>query len=528
MIQAESIIEAFIDTNQHILYSVNLQTNEIEYYFGNHYSHIGFKKFPENGNKLDYLFSFMDEKSIHTYTEVLKYFQNQKEISVEKKIDYKIKFSQKLCKYFHARFKLRNNTLLIFSKDITEQKKIEEKFVKEERRLKAILENTIQYYFFLDKDYKILYMNTKAKNYFRNEFSQNLFEGYRLIEYLPILDKERFEICFANSFNGNYTTYETAIVISAEKTNWFEISFMPVHENNQITSVCLSLLNITERKESIDRMNEVNQRLIEHSKELEEKVNLRTAELTEEIRIRKLAEENLILSLESETELNYMKSKFISIVSHEFRTPMTVISASTQLLESYSEKYSEEDKKKHFNRIKESINSLTNLIDSVYHANRLAKHEISVNKKPEAIQLLIDDLISKFEVLNPSFQFIKKYQIDRNFLVNVDIHLIRHIMENLLNNAIKYSKNIKQVEVILSLKDDNFIEIIVKDYGIGIPYEDQDKISNRFFRSSNVTNIQGTGVGLSLVKNFIEIQEGEFSFTSVPDVGSEFKVILPI
>jgi signal transduction histidine kinase len=207
---------------------------------------------------------------------------------------------------------------------------------------------------------------------------------------------------------------------------------------------------------------------------------------------------------------------------------MTVISASTQLLEAYSEKYSEEDKKKHFNRIKESINSLTNLIESVYHANRLDRHEISVHKKPEAIHLIIDDLISKFEVLNPAFEFIKKYEVDREFLVNVDINLLRHIMENLLNNSIKYSANIKKVEVFISLRDEKYFEIIVKDFGIGIPYEDQDRITERFFRSKNVTNIQGTGVGLSLVKNFIEIQEGEFSFTSVPDVGSEFVVTLPI
>ncbi len=241
----------------------------------------------------------------------------------------------------------------------------------------------------------------------------------------------------------------------------------------------------------------------------------------------KLAEAEIIKSLQKEKELNELKSSFISIASHEFRNPLTTILMSAEILENFSSQLSEERKIEEFYRIKNTIKSLTNLMDDI---------------------LIISKAESRFQQFNPSWLDLKKFckeiveEIQRSIgsqheivftsqgifnLCYIDETLLQHILINLLSNAIKYSS--EQGMVYFEVKSQNEEAIFkITDSGIGIPVEDQKLIFTSFHRARNVRKIQGTGLGLSIVKKMVELHGGKISFESQVGVGTTFTVILPI
>ncbi len=499
-----------------IVFIIDFEKNKIKYLSENNHFEINCKNHILD---LDNFFVKLDEKN----TTVFKEINSLK----TKSIEYTIKKNLKSETFYKANFKKISESIFLFhSINITEQKKIEDRSNKESNRLKALLDNTIQFYFFLENNYKILYINSKAKEFFLSVLNQNLFEGYKLIEYLPLIEREKFESCFEHAFNGVSIKYETSMLFANNVIGWFEFNFLPVYEKQKVKSICLSILDITERKKNLDNLNDLNSELINLNKSLELRVFERTQELTDEIQIRKLAEIKLIKSLEKEKELNEMKTKFISIVSHEFRTPMTVISASAQLLENYWEKYLLEDKKKHFGRIKESIKGLNDLIDSVLKANQ-SEREITIKNEKIILIEFIENLISKFESIYPNFEFLREFEISNTYFINSDKNLLSHILDNLLNNAIKYSASSRRIEIKLIDLNGEAFKFSVKDFGIGIPEEDYKKIGHTFFRARNVTKILGTGVGLNITKNFVERLGGIFDFSSNLGQGSEFNIVIP-
>ena len=270
-----------------------------------------------------------------------------------------------------------------------------------------------------------------------------------------------------------------------------------------------------------------------HKNHLEELVKTRTSELDnankqlkEEIEKGKQVELLLKQALEKERELNELKSRFISTTSHEFRTPLTSILSSMQLVQRYRKRWSDETLEEQFLKVKNSIFNLTKLLDDILMISHADSGRIIFNPK------LTDIYSSCLEIIketnhkastrhNFNFKFSSK---EKDFFV--DPKLIRFIIINLLSNAFKYSPSGGKVGLKVSSENKDLI-ISVCDKGIGISGEDIKNIFNPFFRGSNAAEIEGTGLGLSIVKRAVELHGGAIKCCSKLNKGTRFEVKIP-
>jgi signal transduction histidine kinase len=242
---------------------------------------------------------------------------------------------------------------------------------------------------------------------------------------------------------------------------------------------------------------------------------------------RKRVEAEMIKALERERELRELKSCFVSMASHEFRTPLTTIVSSTELLEIYGQKWTEDKKQKHYQRIEAAVDRMTNLLDDVLLFSKVEAGKLEFNPKPLVLKDFCSDLVEELQLgigVNHKLTFVYSGPCQNACM---DEKLLMHILGNLLSNAIKYSP---QDTTILFGCYCNEEEVIfeVKDEGIGIPTEDQGRLFESFHRAKNVGNIPGTGLGLAIVRNSVDLHGGRIIVESEPGVGTTFKVILPL
>ncbi len=240
--------------------------------------------------------------------------------------------------------------------------------------------------------------------------------------------------------------------------------------------------------------------------------------------------ENLEISeaLRQEAErLAEVKSRYISMTSHEFRTPMTTIQGSTELLQYYSHRWTDEKKLIHYQRIKDAVKRMTNLLDEVLMIGKAESGKLPFNPQPVNLVIFCQNLAEEQELGNRTDQriritlrgyFPEGWRFDEN--------LLRHILTNLLSNAIKYSPNGEDVNFIITGKD-NQVVFEIQDRGIGIPAEELDQLFESFERATNVGSIPGTGLGLAIVKKCVDAHGGTISVESIQDVGTTFTVRLP-
>lgn len=227
-----------------------------------------------------------------------------------------------------------------------------------------------------------------------------------------------------------------------------------------------------------------------------------------------------------EKELNDLKSRFITTVSHEFRTPLTTISFSAGLLENYSNKISEEKKQTHFQRIKWGIEQMTSLLEDILIVGKLESGDLEVSLTP----VNLEDFCRKFaETMGRKtdrHQIIFRYQ-GSNSEGNFDEKILEQLFKNLLSNAIKYSPEGGEIEWDLICENGRAI-FKIKDPGIGIPKTDRDRLFTNFYRGTNIGTIPGTGLGLSLVKKIVDLYRGEITIESEENRGTQVLVILPL
>jgi signal transduction histidine kinase len=239
----------------------------------------------------------------------------------------------------------------------------------------------------------------------------------------------------------------------------------------------------------------------------------------------KRAEQSIMLALEKERQLNELKSRFVSMASHEFRTPLSTILTSLSLAARYAAPDQEASRLKHYNRIRSSVHNLTSILNDFLSLDKLESGKIACNPEPFDLQRLLEDLIDEMQGICKEGQVIDlTYTGDHQ--VTMDPNMLRNILVNLVSNAIKYSAEHKPVEVSTSVQDGKVL-VAVRDHGIGIPEADQKHMFERFFRSQNATNIQGTGLGLNIVKKYLDLMGGDIWFESAQGVGSVFSVVLP-
>jgi len=244
--------------------------------------------------------------------------------------------------------------------------------------------------------------------------------------------------------------------------------------------------------------------------ELEAKVIERTLELTH--------------SLAREKELNDMKSRFVAMASHEFRTPLSAILSSLTLAESYSQAEHEDKRKRHINRIRASVKNLTVILDEFLSLDKVEQGKVEIEQERFDLYVFAEDLTEEVNgMLKQGQRIAYTYNGPREIIQ--DKKILRNIFLNLLSNAIKYSAEQQTIhlEINASSTDRNVI-IQVRDEGIGIPIEEQNNLFSKFYRAKNAINIQGTGLGLTIVKQYVELLNGHISFISEPGKGTTFTV----
>jgi PAS domain S-box-containing protein len=241
----------------------------------------------------------------------------------------------------------------------------------------------------------------------------------------------------------------------------------------------------------------------------------------------KQAEEDIQRSLEKEQHLNELKSRFVSMASHEFRTPLTAVLNSVSLLEKYVGMDGKEDKQQnHLKRIRSATKHLTTILTDFLSLDKLEQGKFELNPALLDIKDFSSEILQDFEGMLQSNQNVN-YTHEGPTEVKLDKNMLTHVYNNLISNAIKYSPEGESVEL-KTIHDGKTLTIIVEDHGIGIPKDEQEQMFNRFFRANNATNIQGTGLGLNIVMNYIKMIEGDISFTSKENEGTTFTIILPL
>lgn len=291
--------------------------------------------------------------------------------------------------------------------------------------------------------------------------------------------------------------------------------------------------DISERKKAEEALKRSEEQLIVYAAELEKKVQVRTealnqtiAKLEDEVFERKKAEEEAKKSLERERELNELKSKFVSIASHEFRTPLSTVMSSASLIQQYKDRNEFDKVTKHVTRIKTSVNHLTAILNDFLSLGKLEEGKIEATLEPINISEFLDDVKEEMTASLREGQRLSIECPDIEKTFTSDVRILRHILFNLISNASKYSDAGKAIHIRCS-ESKQGITFSIRDEGIGISKEDQKHMFERFFRASNAGNIQGTGLGLNIVKRYVELLNGKIDFTSEHGKGSTFSVHIP-
>lgn len=262
----------------------------------------------------------------------------------------------------------------------------------------------------------------------------------------------------------------------------------------------------------ITYQKKVEQQLLTHESSLENQVAERTRELNK--------------ALSREKELNNLKTNFVTMASHEFRTPLTTILSASDILKRYRDRMTETEVNSKIDKIQSEVKGLTDILNDflVIGSSEAGKIDLKVEKID--LKLFLDE-----EITSLKDSIAKEHEIDYVFksaeIVNLDSRIIKNIISNLLGNAIKYSATGSKIEFHISARNGSLI-IQVNDQGIGISKNDLENIFTPFHRGSNVGTIQGTGLGMTIVKQSVELHGGQITINSKEGVGTEVKVTIPL
>ena len=264
--------------------------------------------------------------------------------------------------------------------------------------------------------------------------------------------------------------------------------------------------------------------LKKYTEELEEKIRERTQVLQTLVNELEKAKEDVSISLEKEKELNQLKTRFVSMASHEFRTPLSSVQLSASLIEKYVTKNDPENIRKHTTKIKSSVGHLTGILNDFLSLEKLEAGKTEADFQHFDIVKFSEDLIEEMQLIAKQNQNIVYQHTGVSSKVYLDPALLKNSVINLVSNAIKYSGENTFIEFDTELTDQT-LYITVKDNGIGIPVEEQKNLFEPFFRAHNTGNIPGTGLGLNIVKRYAELMGGEVVCNSAQNKGTTISLI---
>lgn len=259
--------------------------------------------------------------------------------------------------------------------------------------------------------------------------------------------------------------------------------------------------------------------------ELEQKMADRTHALLTTLAQLEQRQAELAQALAAEQELGELKSRFVSMASHEFRTPLTAVLTSASLIEQYPAAEQQDKRLRHLNRIRQSVNQLNDILEEFLSVGRIEEGKVTAHPGHLNLPIVLRDVLADLQtVLKPGQQVAQA--IDCTEPMWLDASLLRKILVNLLSNASKYSAAGAVVQVRATGRAGR-LTLEVQDAGVGISPEDQARLFERFFRARNVTNVPGTGLGLYIVGRYVELLRGTISLASALDEGTTVTIVIP-
>ncbi|MFZ0452587.1 MAG: PAS domain S-box protein [Ignavibacteriaceae bacterium] len=379
--------------------------------------------------------------------------------------------------------------LLAVFNDISERKSAETALKQSEERYRNVVENIKEVIFQTDKNGLWTFLNPAWEEITGFSIKESI--GINFLDYVHPEDRERNLQLFEPLINRkkDYCRHTIRYLTKEGGFKWIEVfARLTLDKNGDIAGTSGTLNDVTKRMK---------------------------------------AEENIKQSLEKEKELNELKSRFVSTISHEFRTPLTSILGSTQLMLRYNNKWPEAKKQDTLRRIENSVLYMNEMINDVLTLNRAETGKLIFNpSKIEIVSIVLTILEEINLIAGPNHTFITDFSSELIELY-ADKKLMRHIINNLLSNAVKYSPKGGKVHLSLNKKDKD-LEIIIKDEGIGISEEDQTQLFQPFFRGSNIENINGTGLGLSITQRAVNLHNGTLILESKLNKGTTFQINIPL
>ncbi|NEV94878.1 PAS domain S-box protein [Psychroflexus sp. YR1-1] len=297
----------------------------------------------------------------------------------------------------------------------------------------------------------------------------------------------------------------------------------------------MSLISdITQRETQQQEIEELNKGLERKIEQRTEELKLTIQELQHlnsklesEVHKRKLAETKTKKALQKEIELNELKTKFLSLVSHEFKTPLSGILTSSTLAKKYTQTEQQDKRERHLNTIKNKVHYLTGILNDFLSIERLESGKVTYKFEEFSLITLVNEVIYNANITLKDGQEIVYPRDLPDISLKQDKHVLELVLSNLLNNAIKYSSEDTTIYFEVNPTESNLIRFRIKDEGIGIPQEDQKHIFERYFRAENALNNQGTGIGLNIAKVHLENLNGSICFESTEGEGTTFYIEIP-
>jgi len=388
--------------------------------------------------------------------------------------------------------------------------------------LKAIIENAIDGIMTIDDRGKVESINPAACKLFQREPDEVI--GNNVSMLMPPPDREQHD-----EYLHRYQRTGTPHIIGIGR----EVMGLRKDGSRFPFRLAVSEVQYSGRKiytgfiHDLSREKEAEETLKEYAAHLEELVEQRTLSLQRSVRELQSAKEEVSQSLEKEKELGQLKSRFVSMASHEFRTPLSAVQLSASLIDKYAAGFNSPNIAKHVAKIKNSVANLTGILNDFLSLEKLEAGKVEATFQSFDLVKLSEEITEEMQMVAKENQNIIYQHTGTESMVRLDPNLLKNCVINLITNAIKYSGENTFIQFNTEITHDTCV-ITVLDNGIGIPETDQKHLFEAFFRAHNIGNIPGTGLGLNIVTRYANLMNGAINFKSSVNQGTSFTISFPI
>ena len=410
-------------------------------------------------------------------------------------------------------------------RDITWRMESERKLRDSEERYRNIFNaHSVGIIIFKPKTKEITMVNHAASKMFG--YSKEEFQKLKVTDFAVIRPPDEVIAGPLNSNDVNQTFEFESIDRRKDGTTFDSAVVLKPVFYNQERHIIAIVNDITEKKIAEEELSKYRNRLEilvdERTRELEAVNRL----LEKEISKQREAEKKVKVALEKERELNELKSGFLSMASHEFRTPLTSILSSADLLDIAGRSWDKDRYSTHINKIRNAVRNMTTLLNDVLTISRTKDGKIKLHKVQIDLKLFVKEIVNEVKDISP-FQHTIKQNIKIKNKINTDPKLLRQCIENLITNSMKYSPPSSTISIKIEEKD-NMLNILIEDNGPGIEEDELQKIFEPFYRIKTAGKIPGSGLGLAIVKTAVETLGGRIFVQSSTGLGTKFEISLPI